>query len=234
MTPFEPGSMRRTLRDLEVFAGELPVFDPGTTPAEPAELFAEWLGAALDAGVREPHAMTLSTVDAQGRPSARVLILKNVDLDGWQFAAHATSPKGRDLTERGEAALTFYWSPQTRQVRVRGPVVAEPAGASAEDFLARSAGARAEALLGLQSTPLEDPATRDARTRESLARIERDPGLVPPEWTLFTLRARQVEFWQGKRGRDHTRLAYTWGDASAQGDGPAQGGGAWAKELLWP
>jgi pyridoxamine 5'-phosphate oxidase len=87
--------MRQYLRGLPVFAGELPGFDPCAAPDEPVALFTDWLTAAVDAGVREPHAMTLSTVGADGVPSARVLIVKNVDEHGWQFAVHATSPKGQ-------------------------------------------------------------------------------------------------------------------------------------------
>lgn len=210
------------LRDIEVFRGDLPLFDPRTVPDTPAELFTEWLLHALKAGVREPHAMTLSTAGADGNPTARTLILKNVSEQGWQFASDAGGVKGRDLTERPYAALTFYWSPLARQVRVRGPVVAESAGQSAADFLARGAGARAESLLGRQSSPLRDLAERDAAVRESLARLEREPDLVPPGRTLHTVRPQSVEFWQGDKQRRHTRLNYRAAD-----DG-------WVRELLWP
>jgi pyridoxamine 5'-phosphate oxidase len=217
------GSLREALRAIEVFAGDdLPSFDPGDTPAAPEDLFASWLREAIDAGVREPHAMTLSTVDAEGHPAARMLILKNLDASGWQFAVHALSPKGRDLAGHPWASLTFYWSQQARQVRVSGPVAAQAAGPSAADFLARSPAARAEALLGEQSRPLTDLAVRDLATKESLARVEGDPGLVAPAWTLYGLRAERVEFWQGDPGRNHTRLNYR-----RDRDG-------WLKELLWP
>ncbi|MCF3964702.1 pyridoxine/pyridoxamine 5'-phosphate oxidase [Streptomyces fuscigenes] len=219
----EHGSLRELLRGIEVFAGDdLPGFDPADTPPAPDALFVVWLRAALAAGVREPHAMTLSTVDADGRPDARVLIVKNVDAESWQFAVHADSPKGRELAAHGSAALTFYWPRQARQVRVRGPVSAEPAERGAADFLARSPEARAEALLGTQSRPLSDLAERDRRTKESLARVEREPDLVAPAWTLYGLRAEQVEFWQGDKGRRHTRLVYL-----READG-------WRKQLLWP
>ncbi|GAA2112464.1 pyridoxine/pyridoxamine 5'-phosphate oxidase [Actinomadura alba] len=138
--------MRQLLRDIEVFAGELPEFDPSGAPGSPVELFVEWLLEALRAGVREPHAMTLATAGADGDPAARVLILKDVSARGWQFASNAGSAKGRELAERPYAALTFYWASLARQVRVRGPVVREDAELSAADFLARGAGARAEAF----------------------------------------------------------------------------------------
>ncbi|MYT28910.1 MULTISPECIES: pyridoxal 5'-phosphate synthase [unclassified Streptomyces] len=214
--------VRQLLRGLPVFGGELPAFDPAATPDAPVELFTDWLLGAIRAQVPEPHAMTLATADADGNPSARTLILKDVDADGWRFAAHDGSAKGRELTARPYAALTFYWQPLARQVRVRGPVVRESAERSAADFLARSAGARAEALLGRQSRPLESLAERDTAVAGAAERLAGDPGLVPPEWTLHTLRAESVEFWQGAADRNHTRLVYR------------RTGSAWTKELLWP
>jgi pyridoxamine 5'-phosphate oxidase len=124
----QAGSVREWLRGLEVFAGPLADFDPAGAPAEPVELFLGWLTEAVEAGVPDAHAMTLSTVGEDGGPDARVLILKNVDADGWQFAVHAGSPKGRQLADLPRAALTFYWPLQGRQVRVRGTV--EPASPS--------------------------------------------------------------------------------------------------------
>lgn len=210
------------LRGLDVFDGDLPPFDITELPADPHELFIEWLLAAIDAGVREPHAMTLSTLGADGEPAARVLIVKNVSTAGWEFASDTDSRKGRELAAHPAAALTFYWSPLARQVRVRGRVESVGPEASAADFLARSPGARAEALLGRQSTPLTDLGIRDAAVREAAGRIERDPGLVAPGWTLHTLRADSVEFWQGDRDRRHTRVNYVRTD------------GGWERGLLWP
>lgn len=215
-------SLRRTLRDIEVFAGDLPEFDPSTAPDTPLELFTEWLRKALSAGVREPHAMTLATADAGGDPSARVVILKDVTPEGWQFASDADSLKGRDLEARPYAALTFYWGPLARQIRVRGPVVRETPERCAADFLARSAEARAESLLGRQSQPLADLAERDAQVEAALTRIENEPDLVAPRWTLYSVRPESVEFWQGDKRRRHTRLVYL------------SSPGGWTKQLLWP
>ena len=215
-------TIRDFLRSIKVFEGELPGFDPATAPERPELCFVEWLTEAVDAGVREPHAMTLSTLGTDGIPSGRVLILKNVDADGWQFAVHGSSPKGQDLIEHPSAALTFYWSQQARQVRVRGRVVAEPAERSAADFLARPPGSRAEALIGRQSQPLADRHELELMTKQNRDRIEDEPDLVAPEWTLYTLHADQVEFWQGDQERKHTRLRYVRQD------------GAWTHQLLWP
>ncbi|XVU28477.1 pyridoxine/pyridoxamine 5'-phosphate oxidase [Actinoplanes sp. CA-054009] len=208
-------SIRDYLRSLPVFAGELPAFDPSAAPTEPHTLFIEWLVAAVDAGVREPHAMTLSTAGA----NARVLILKNVDEHGWQFAAHAASPKGREVAADPRAALTFYWSPLGRQIRVRGPVHPAPPEDSAADFLARPPGSRAEASLGRQSQPLTDRATLDHALREARQTID---GYVEPQWTLYTVAPDQVEFWQADKERKHTRLRYSRTPSG------------WSHELLWP
>ncbi|MFF2013894.1 pyridoxal 5'-phosphate synthase [Streptomyces sp. NPDC058195] len=218
----DAANLRQTLRDIEVFAGELPEFDPSTAPDTPFELFTEWLLNALSAGVKEPHAMTLATADASGEPTARVLILKDVSPEGWQFASDAGSPKGRDLAARPYAALTFYWASLGRQVRVRGPVVRAAPELCAADFLARSAGARAEALLGRQSQPLADLSVRDAQVEASLTRITSEPDLVAPGWTLYSVCPEAVEFWQGDKQRRHTRLIYL-----SSSDG-------WTKQTLWP
>ncbi|MGW4802873.1 pyridoxine/pyridoxamine 5'-phosphate oxidase [Kitasatospora sp. NPDC004272] len=214
--------IRQYLRGLAVFAGELPEFDPDAAPERPETLFVDWLVEAVDAGVREPHAMTLSTVGADGTPSARVLLLKNVDRHGWQFAAGAASPKGRDLAANPVAALSFYWPQQARQIRITGTVAPEPAERSAADFLARSPGARAEALAGRQSSPLQDVRELERATELALERIEREPGLVVPEWTLYTVRAERVEFWQADKQRRHTRLRYE------------REGEDWTRGRLWP
>ncbi|SEO51769.1 pyridoxine/pyridoxamine 5'-phosphate oxidase [Actinacidiphila rubida] len=214
--------LRELLRGIEVFPGELPVFDLTGLPADPHELFTDWLRDAVRQGVREPHAMTLSTVGSDGLPSARVLILKNLSPDGWQFASSSASRKGRDLAARPAAALTFYWPQLGRQVRVTGDVAPAAAADSAADFLARSPGARAEALLDRQSRPLSGLAERDAAVAASAARMAGEPGAVAPHWTLYTLRAHGVEFWQGDRERRHTRVEFTRGQAG------------WDRGLLWP
>ncbi|WP_306327502.1 pyridoxine/pyridoxamine 5'-phosphate oxidase [Streptomyces venezuelae] len=175
----DPSAVREWLRDIEVFARPLPVLDPEQAPAEPSALFLAWLTEAVEAGVPDPHAMTLSTVDEAGDPDARVLILKNADGSGFQFAAHAASPKGGQLAGAPRAALTFYGAEFGRQVRVRGAVVPDTRERSAADFLARGATARAESLHGRQSRHLTDCAARDRELGESLARVEASLAYAP-------------------------------------------------------
>ncbi|MFH9728220.1 pyridoxal 5'-phosphate synthase [Streptomyces sp. NPDC017254] len=222
MADSHDSTVRDWLRGIEVFARPLPEFATDEAPPEPTSLFLEWLADSVEAKVPDPHAMTLSTVDESGRPDARVLILKDVDAAGFRFAGHAGSPKGRQLAGSGRAALTFYWAPLGRQVRVRGVAYPEPADRSAADFLARPATARAEALLGRQSEYLLDPHERDRALRASLARIEAEPDLVDPGWTLYTLAPDVIEFWQAAATRVHVRLRYE-----------RDVGARWQHRLLW-
>ena len=125
------------LRALPDFPDELPDFDPASAPADPAELFRLWLDEALRAGVPQPNACSLATADEHGRPSSRMLILKDIDDDGWHFATSRASRKGRELSANPHAALNFFWQQQGRQVRVAGSVVELSPEASASDWHAR-------------------------------------------------------------------------------------------------
>jgi pyridoxamine 5'-phosphate oxidase len=214
--------MRSVLRAIPVLTGSAPDFDPGRVPSDPMSLFVKWFQVAVDAGVPEPHAMSLSTVDGHGHPDARTLILKDIDSAGWHFAVNSASRKGADLAANPVAALTFYWPQLVRQVRVRGAVVADPPDVTSADFLARSPGARAQVLVARQSQPLADSADVDRPLSEALASIDADPGLVPDEWVSYAVAPERVEFWQGDPERRHHRLLY-----SATSDG-------WSKTLLWP
>jgi pyridoxamine 5'-phosphate oxidase len=210
------------LRALPVFDTELPSFDTSEAPDDPSVLFVDWLLEAMSAGVCEPHAMTLSTVDAAGRPNSRVLILKGVTDGRWLFATSRESPKGQELAETPWAAASFYWSELGRQVRIRGRVVDGGDEPSNRDFLARSVGSRAEALVGNQSRVLRDPADLEAALQEARARLANQPELIADHWRLCHLIPDQVEFWQADDGRRRTRLLYTLDRQT------------WIRELLWP
>jgi pyridoxamine 5'-phosphate oxidase len=216
--------LRTRLRAVPTLTGTPPTWDPARAPETPHPLFVEWLLEAVDRQVPEPCATTLSTVRADGRPDARVLILKDVTDEGWQFASSSTSRKGEELAGTPYAALTFYWIPLGRQVRVLGRVEAADPEESARDFLARPAGSRAAALAGRQSAVLEDPAEVEAAIAVQAERLAAEPGLVAANWTLYTLRADEVEFWQADPDRRHLRLRYRLDDPALP----------WTKERLWP
>ncbi|OUE19788.1 Pyridoxine/pyridoxamine 5'-phosphate oxidase [Clavibacter michiganensis] len=134
----------RWLRAQPSLTGSAPPLDLDAIPDDPDDLFRAWITAAADAGVPEPHAATLATVDADGLPDARTLILKDVSPRGWAFASTRSSAKGAQLAAAPVAALAFWWQPIVRAVRVRGSVEEATAEESAADLAARSAAARAD------------------------------------------------------------------------------------------
>lgn len=216
----------RTVRELlfgvPMLSGQLPAFDPDPAPAEPFPLFLAWLTEALAAGVREPHAVAVATVDADGCPDVRVVALRDATEAGWTFATRADSPKGRQLAAQPQAALLFHWREQARQVRVRGPVVRADARAAARDFLDRLPGSRAATLVGHQSERLTGSAAFPLALDAALARVQAEPDTVDPQHALYTVQPRTVEFWQGAPNRGHVRLRYH------------RDGDSWAHERLWP
>ena len=215
--------MRDFLRSLPVFAGVIRDFPTADLPHDPAVLFSRWLREAVDEGVVEPHAMTLSTADEAGAPDARILILKDLDEHGWWFATSADSTKGNQLFTRPTAALTFYWPSVARQIRVRGSVTAGSPQLSAADFRSRGTGARAVALASRESQPLADRETCAQAVADAQRRLSDQPDVVSPTWQVYVLAARTVEFWQADKDRQHTRVQYRRRNLDS-----------WARTLLWP
>lgn len=200
--------------------------DAADAPRTPGPLLADWLAEAVEAGVADLQAAVVSTVDADGLPDARVLLLRDVAEDGgeWTVATDAGSPAGRQFAARPAAALTLYWPPLGRQLRVRGTVAAAGPQESAAEFRSRSPRARVAGLVGRQSEPLPSTDAYRAAEEEARRRLAADPDAVPAGHTVYRLTARQVEFWQGDPGRLHRRLRYTR-------TGPAA---AWTRTRLWP
>lgn len=139
-----PTAVAARLRALPALAGHAPVLDLHALPGDPVELFLRWLDDAVTAGLAEPHAMTLATVGADGIPDARTLILKDVSSRGWAFAGTRSSMKGEQLAAHPVAALSIWWQPQVRAIRVRGRVEEASPEERAADLAARSAAARAD------------------------------------------------------------------------------------------
>jgi len=218
-------SWRDRLRALTVFSGQLPTFETDAAPAHPHELLTEWLDFALEKGVSQPHAMSIATVSAEGAPSTRTLLLKDVTPEGLWFATLSSSPKGRDLAHNPRAALLLYWREQGRQIRVVGDVEPGSRELARIDFLKRHPNARAIAAGGQQSEPL--PATDaeyESAVNAARERIDADPEFVPDEWQAYLVRPVEFEFWQAARERDQLRLRYR---LDSDGDG-------WVRDLLWP
>lgn len=200
----------------------LPPFDPDTAPPTPLLLFTSWFEEAVEAGQPEPHTMSLATTDEEGRPDVRIVMLHGADAEGWSFATHVTSRKGRALAARPYAALAFYWPVLGRQVRVRGPVTSAPSEESQADLHARSTGALAAALTGRQSEELSSVEELRRASEAAWERARENPAEPSPTWTLYRLRPEAVEFFQGDAERRHVRLQYR------------RDGFGWSRRLLWP
>ncbi|MFE5405255.1 pyridoxine/pyridoxamine 5'-phosphate oxidase [Streptomyces sp. NPDC004596] len=214
--------MLRSLRVWAPGATELRPFDPDTAPPTPLPLFTGWFTEAVEAGQSEPHTMSLATTDEEGRPDVRIVMLHGADADGWSFASHATSRKGRALSARPYAALAFYWPVLGRQVRVRGTVASAPSHESLADLHARSTGALAAALTGRQSADLSSLEELRQASEAAWDRARENPSEPSPTWTLYRLRPETVEFFQGDPDRRHVRLEYRRTEFG------------WSKNLLWP
>lgn len=227
-------ALLRSLRVWDPGVTTLPAFDPDTAPDEPLPLFTRWFAQAVAAGQHEPHTMSLATADADGRPDVRIVMLRGADADGWSFASHSDSRKGGHLADRPHAALCFYWPVLGRQVRVRGPVVLAPPEEAWADLRARPTASLAAALTGWQSAELGSLEELAQASEEAWAEARSDPDAIVPSWTLYRVRAEEVEFFQGDVDRRHVRVLYRRRDEGVEGGQGPDGGGSWSRTLLWP
>ena len=177
--------------------------------SDPFTRFAEWYAEAVQAIPVDPNAMVLSTVGADGRPSARVVLLKGFDASGFVFYTNLESRKGRELVGRPAAALTFHLPTLGRQVRVEGwahPVSTEEADSY---FATRPRGSQVGAWASDQSAPLPSRGTLEARVAEVEAKYQGQPIPRPPHWSGFRLVPDRIEFWVGRENRLHEREVFS-------------------------
>jgi pyridoxamine 5'-phosphate oxidase len=179
------------------------------TPSAPLPLLRRWLADAGRAGFVEPNAMTLATVDARGRPRARIVLMKHADARGLTFFTNRQSAKGRELGARPDAALALWWPELHRQLRVEGRVSRLSARESDAYFATRPRGAQLGAWASPQSRVLASRAALEARAAAVHARFEGRDVPRPPHWGGYRLVPRLIEFWQGRADRLHDRLRYT-------------------------
>ncbi|WP_321840609.1 pyridoxamine 5'-phosphate oxidase [Paraburkholderia bannensis] len=199
--------------------------DAADVDADPIRQFQTWFAQALDAQLPEPNAMTVATVDAEGRPAARILLIKGVDERGFVFFTNYESRKGRELSANPHAALLFHWIELERQVRIEGRVEKTSDAESDAYFQSRPLGSRIGAWASEQSAVIDSRAQLEAREREISAQYGDAPPR-PPHWGGYRLVPSAIEFWQGRPSRLHDRLRYT--RDSAQPDA------AWSIERLAP
>ena len=189
--------------------------------ADPFRQFQRWFDDALAAKLPLPNAMTLATADADGRPSARIVLLKGVESGGFVFYTNYRSRKGRELAARPAACLVFQWSDLERQVRVDGAVHRVSAAASDAYFASRPLGARLSAWASAQSEKVASRAALEKAAEEVRARHGDDPPR-PSHWGGYRVVPDAIEFWHGRANRLHDRLLYT------------RAGAAWTIERLAP
>jgi len=176
---------------------------------DPIALFAAWFRQAEDAGVDVPETMTLATADAEGAPSARMVLLKGADEDGFVFYTGYVSRKAGELERNPRAALVFYWRPLGKQVRVEGRVERVSEAESAGYFATRPRASQLAAWASQQSKTLESREELDRRYAELKRQYEGREVPLPPHWGGFRLRPDAIEFWQHRDNRLHDRIRYT-------------------------
>ncbi|QJR14117.1 pyridoxamine 5'-phosphate oxidase [Usitatibacter palustris] len=174
---------------------------------DPMRQFDAWMAEAIQAQVPEPTAMHLSTVDGEGQPSGRIVLLKETDATGFVFFTNYASRKGRELAANDAGALTFMWKELERQVRIEGAITKVEAAVSDAYYSSRPLGARIGAWASPQSEPIESRAWLEQRLQE-LAREHGENPPRPPHWGGYRLVASHFEFWQGRQSRLHDRIIY--------------------------
>ena len=174
----------------------------------PIDQFRGWFGEALAADLHEPNAMTLATATPDGRPSARVVLLKGFDERGFVFYTNYEGRKSRELEANPRAALLFYWGELERQVRVEGRVSRVPDTESDAYFAGRPRGSQLGALASEQSRPVRDRGALERRLRELEGEYEGREVPRPAFWGGYRIEPETVEFWQGRENRLHDRLRY--------------------------
>lgn len=188
--------------------GSSDALDPAKVDVDPIKQFSHWFEVAVAAGLSEPNAMALSTVDSNGKPSSRMVLLKGFDENGFIFYTNYLSRKGRQLSSRPDAALLFYWNEFDRQVRIEGTVSKVSAELSNQYFASRPRNAQLGALVSAQSERIESRKDLEERYKALDSKLSQGTIARPEHWGGFVLRPSYFEFWQGREGRLHDRVEY--------------------------
>ena len=196
--------------------------DESDVADDPIDQFARWFEEALKAEVNEPNAMSLATVGEDGRPTSRIVLVKQFDARGFTWYTNYASQKGKQLDSKPFAALLFFWSELERQVRIEGRVERTSAEESDKYFNSRPLKSRLSAIASEQSEPIASRAALEQHY-EDVARQYGDTPPRPQHWGGFRVVPERIEFWQGRRSRFHDRIVYT-----------RQEDGSWTRQRLQP
>lgn len=189
--------------------GPPPAIDFDHPPLDPVPIFEQWFAEAQKLPTPNPNAMTLATVDADGAPSARVVLLRGFSRDGARFFTNRNSRKGRALAANARAALLFHWDLLDRQVRIEGRVSLVSDPESDEYFSQRPVDSRVNAWASDQSSTVESRAELERRAEEFTRRFANGEVPRPPHWGGYRVSLERIEFWQGDKYRLHDRILYT-------------------------
>jgi len=176
---------------------------------DPIALFSRWYDEAEESGLLLPESMSLATSTLAGAPSARMVLLKGVDQEGFRFFTNYESRKAREIEVNPQAALCFYWSVLERQVRVEGSVSRLPKAESEAYFGTRSRGSQIGAWASNQSRKIPDRKTLKLKVADVEGQFNEEDIPLPPSWGGYLLKPHRIEFWQGRSDRLHDRLLYT-------------------------
>jgi pyridoxamine 5'-phosphate oxidase len=229
--PVSPGPLMSRMpandngaRQLTMSQVEKSQADELSSAREPLGLFSEWFEEARRLEPNDPDAMALATVDAQGLPNVRMVLLKSFDARGFVFYTNLESRKGMELSSNPKAALCFHWKSLLRQIRIRGPVEAVSAAEADSYFASRPRLSQIGAWASRQSRPLEGPFALEKSVAKSTARFAVGKVPRPDFWSGFRVVPEIIEFWQDRPFRLHRRLVFTRGASE----------GEWTATRLYP
>ncbi len=210
------GSILHNMSDIGLTTGDF------TEESEPFALFATWLKDAEASEINDPNAVALATVDADGLPNVRMVLLKGFDVRGFVFYTNFESQKGQEILGQKKAAMCFHWKSLRRQIRLRGDVEVVSDAEADEYYQSRPLGSRIGAWASKQSRPLEGRFALEKAVAEYTAKYALGNVPRPPHWSGFRIMPRSIEFWHDRKFRLHDRIEFR------------RDGEGWSKLRMYP